>query len=156
MKDILDACCGGKMFWFGKNNPNALFMDNRNIEEAVLCDGRTFRVMPDVVADFRDMPFPNDSFRLVIFDPPHFFRAGNESYMAIKYGKLNKETWAVDIKKGFDECWRVLKPGGTLIFKWSESQIPKSKIEPLYPAEPIFGDKRAKTHWIVFYKPEVI
>lgn len=27
---ILDACCGSRMFWFDKNNPNVLFMDKRN------------------------------------------------------------------------------------------------------------------------------
>lgn len=27
MKEILDACCGGKMFYFDKNNPNVLFQD---------------------------------------------------------------------------------------------------------------------------------
>ena len=28
-KLILDACCGGKHFWFDKNNPLTLFMDKR-------------------------------------------------------------------------------------------------------------------------------
>jgi len=28
-KIILDACCGGRMFWFDKKNPNTLFVDNR-------------------------------------------------------------------------------------------------------------------------------
>lgn len=27
MKPILDACCGGRMFYFDKNNPNVLFTD---------------------------------------------------------------------------------------------------------------------------------
>lgn len=30
MKPILDACCGGRMFYFDKNNPNVLFADIRN------------------------------------------------------------------------------------------------------------------------------
>ena len=27
---ILDACCGGKMFWFDKDNTETLYIDNRN------------------------------------------------------------------------------------------------------------------------------
>ncbi len=39
MKPILDACCGGKMFYFDKNDPRVLFQDIRK-EETTLCDGR--------------------------------------------------------------------------------------------------------------------
>lgn len=155
-KEILDACCGGKMFWYDKENENALFMDIREVDDMTLCDGRTFRVKPDTVADFRDMPFESNKFRLVIFDPPHFKQAGEGSYMALKYGKLDSDNWQDDLRRGFAECWRVLKPGGTLIFKWSESQIPKSEVAKLYPAEPIIGNRRDKTHWVVFYKSEVM
>ena len=36
---ILDACCGSRMFWFDKDNPNVTFMDIRD-EECVLSDGQ--------------------------------------------------------------------------------------------------------------------
>ncbi|MCT3601566.1 SAM-dependent methyltransferase, partial [Lactobacillus acidophilus] len=26
---ILDACCGGKMFWFNKHEPHTTYLDNR-------------------------------------------------------------------------------------------------------------------------------
>ena len=26
----LDACCGSRMFWFDKQNPNVLFVDKRS------------------------------------------------------------------------------------------------------------------------------
>ena len=29
-KLILDACCGSRMFWFDKHNPNVLFVDKRS------------------------------------------------------------------------------------------------------------------------------
>lgn len=29
-KIILDACCGSRMFWFDKHNPNTLFIDKRS------------------------------------------------------------------------------------------------------------------------------
>lgn len=71
--------------------------------------------------------------------------------MAKKYGKLS-DNWKDDIKKGFSECMRVLKPNGTLIFKWNEEQIKLSEILPLFSEKPIFGNRRAKTHWLVFMK----
>ncbi|HGH5581089.1 TPA: SAM-dependent methyltransferase, partial [Staphylococcus pseudintermedius] len=67
MKRILDACCGSRMFWFDKNNRNTVFMDNRQLQTN-LCDGRKLEVNPDVVADFRNMPFDDESFYMVVFD----------------------------------------------------------------------------------------
>ena len=52
MKQILDACCGSRMFWFDKENPAVVFIDNRSFVKN-LCDGRRFEVKPDLVADFR-------------------------------------------------------------------------------------------------------
>ena len=114
-KKILDSCCGAKMFWFNKNNPKVVFMDNRQLEDT-LCDGRSFVVNPDIVADFRDMPFPDGSFKLVVFDPPHLIHAGKDSWLAKKYGVLPSD-WRDYLKQGFDECMRVLEPDGILIFK---------------------------------------
>lgn len=150
MSKILDACCGSKMFWFDKNNKDVIFMDNREIED-VLCDGRKLRINPDVVADFRKMPFEDESFYLVVFDPPHLLRAGDASWVAKKYGKLG-QGWRNDIKQGFDECMRVLKPNGTLIFKWNEDQIKILDILDTIQHKPLFGNKRNKTHWLVFMK----
>jgi len=150
VKRILDACCGSRMFWFDKENENTLFMDNREIDDT-LCDGRKLEVKPDIVADFRDMPFDDNSFYLVVFDPPHLINAGDESWLAKKYGKLD-ELWTIDIKQGFDECMRVLKPNGTLIFKWNEDQISLQEILDVIDVQPLFGNRRAKTHWLTFMK----
>lgn len=148
-KKILDACCGSRMFWFDKQHPNACYMDNRELEET-LCDGRKLVVKPDIVADFRDMPFPDNSFYLVIFDPPHLKRAGN-GWQAQKYGVLG-DNWQDDIRRGFKECMRVLKPNGTLIFKWNEEQIRLVDILAIIDNRPLIGNRRAKTHWLVFMK----
>lgn len=150
MKTILDACCGSRMFWFDKQHSDTVFMDNRELDDT-LCDGRTLQVKPDVVADFRNMPFADDSFYLVVFDPPHLVRIGDTAWMAKKYGKLG-EDWKHNIRLGFQECFRVLKPNGTLIFKWNEEQIPLREVLKLTPHQPLFGNKRSKTHWIVFMK----
>lgn len=60
-KYILDACCGGKMFYFNKDDERVLFQDIREIE-TTLCDGRKFEVKPDVQADFTNMPYSDESF----------------------------------------------------------------------------------------------
>jgi len=139
------------MFWFDKENENTVFMDNREFEDT-LCDGRRLKVSPDIVANFRQIPFPDESFYLVVFDPPHLVRAGESSWIAKKYGKLNSETWKNDIEQGFNECMRVLKPNGTLIFKWNEEQIKLKDVLATIKYKPLFGNKRAKTHWLVFMK----
>jgi SAM-dependent methyltransferase len=140
------------MFWFDKSNPDTVYMDNRTLD-TTLCDGRRLVVSPDVVGDFRDIPFADGSFRLVVFDPPHLVRAGETSWTAKKYGVLG-ETWPRDLRQGFDECMRVLEPSGILVFKWNEDQIKLSEILALIPYKPLFGDKRSKTHWLVFMKKE--
>lgn len=150
MKRILDVCCGSRMFWFNKQNPNTIFMDNRTLED-VLCDGRKLEIKPDIMGDFRNIPFSDNSFYLVVFDPPHLLKIGENSYMAKKYGRLT-ENWKQDIKQGFKECMRVLKPNGTLIFKWNEQQIKLKEILEIIDYKPLFGNRRDKTHWLVFFK----
>lgn len=151
-KKILDVCCGSRMFWFNKHREDTIYMDNREFEDT-LCDGRKLEVKPDIVADFRKIPFKDNSFKLVVFDPPHLLRVGENSWLAKKYGKLGQD-WREDIKKGFSECFRVLEPYGILVFKWNEEQIKLSEILKLTNVRPLFGNKRAKTHWLVFMKGE--
>lgn len=153
-KIILDACCGSRMFWFDKDNPNALFADIRN-EEHTLCDGRTLKVHPDVIADFTNMPFGDESFKLVVFDPPHLDNSNPGAYMALKYGTLRRGKWQDDLRQGFSECMRVLEPYGILIFKWNESRITVKRLLEVIGTEPLFGHKSgkaSKTHWMCFMK----
>lgn len=151
---ILDACCGSRMFWFDKQNPLVDFMDIREYYEE-LDSGHVVDVKPDVVADFRAMPFSDETYDLIVFDPPHLIQAGDTSWLVKKYGKLDRNTWEADLEQGFDECMRVLKPNGILIFKWNETQIPISHILKAVGYSPLFGQKRQKTiktHWLVFNK----
>ena len=138
------------MFWFDKAEPHTVYMDNRELEDT-LCDGRALSVKPDVIADFRNIPYPSNSFSLVVFDPPHLLHAGENSWLAKKYGRLG-EGWREDIAQGFSECMRVLKPNGTLIFKWNEEQIPAADLLKAIGQQPLFGNRRSKTHWVVFMK----
>lgn len=156
MKDkfILDVACGSRMFWFDKKHENVIFADNRELDTN-LCDGRSLKINPDINMDFRNMGrFEDGSFKLVVFDPPHLKKIGETSWMAQKYGKLG-ENWRDDIKKGFEECFRVLEDYGTLIFKWNEQQIKVSDILKLIKHKPLFGHKSGKlqkTHWLCFMK----
>lgn len=153
---VLDPACGGRMFWFDKSDDRVLFGDVRD-ESWELCDGRRFDVKPDMLMDYRDLPFPDETFRMVVLDPPHLRDAGETSYMAQKYGCLDRETWKNDLKTMFSECFRVLKEHGVLIFKWNETQIPVSQILKLTAHKPLFGNKqpnRTGTHWIVFMKED--
>ena len=149
---ILDACCGSRMFWFNKENTETIYIDNRT-EDTRLCDSRRLIVKPDIIADFRNMPFEDESFYLVVFDPPHLMRDGDKSFLKLKYGRLNS-TWKDDIEQGLSECWRVLKQNGTMVFKWNEEQISLPMIKDLLPCEPIIGQRRGKTIWLVFFKSE--
>lgn len=152
---VLDPCCGSRMMHFDHQNKNVVFGDIRT-ENHILCDGRSLEVNPDIEMDFRDMPFNDGQFKLVVFDPPHLVRAGAHSWLALKYGKL-QEDWCDDLRKGFEECFRVLANDGILIFKWNETQIKVSEILKLTDQKPLFGHisgKRANTHWITFMKVE--
>lgn len=157
-KKILDVCCGGRMFWFNKKHPNALYLDIRQEKHFVSrgnkgVDNRHRAILPDKVMDFRKLDLPDESYSLIVFDPPHLF-AGRKSYFAQIYGSL-EDTWQEDLRSGFSECFRVLKPDGVLIFKWNESDIPLREILALTPVQPLFGNrsgKASKTHWVAFMK----
>ena len=148
MTKILDVCCGSRMFYYDQNNKNVVYADCRQLE-TILCDGRKLEIKPDVIIDFRALPYEDKSFDLVVFDPPHLIRGGDNSWIIQKYGRLSSN-WKDDIKQAFCECFRVLKPSGTLIFKWNEEQIPFNDAIKLAPQKPLLGDKLGKTRWVVF------
>ncbi len=140
------------MFYFDKNSPHVAYCDKRQ-EAHVLCDERIFTIYPDAVTDVCTLPFQSKNFSLVVFDPPHLIRAGKKSWLRKKYGVLSDD-WRCFLQSGFEECWRVLKIGGTLIFKWNEDQISKKEVLALFSEKPLFGHTghNSLTHWYVFFK----
>lgn len=159
---ILDPCCGGRMMWMDRENPDVVFGDLRH-ETITITDRshgkqdgtRTLRIEPDIQLDFRKLPFADETFALVSFDPPHLERAGPRSWLAAKYGKLSDD-WRSDLQCGFSECLRVLKPDGVLVFKWNETQVKVGEVLKLAPIAPLFGHLSGRTgltHWLVFMKP---
>jgi SAM-dependent methyltransferase len=147
------------MFWFDKDHDNVVYMDKRAERHAMPRPKRGTieytETSPDLLADFTSLPFPDDHFDLVVFDPPHFERSGKIGFLAQKYGWLPSD-WRPMIKAGFEEGFRVLRPHGTLIFKWTATENPVREIIALAPYEPLFGHKSGKqqqTHWMTFMKP---
>lgn len=160
MKSVLDACCGPRSFWFDKEDERCLFVDERS-EDHVVTDRsygkawgkRSFSIHPDVLANFEALPFPDDLFPLVVFDPPHLNHG--RGYMVKKYGLLGSN-WRNVLRHGFSECFRVLAPLGTLVFKWSEYHVPVREVLTLTTYHPLFGTRcgaKSLTHWLVFQKP---
>lgn len=160
-KPVLDATCGSRMIWFNKNNELAIYVDERELDNELIWTSvnektkRFCSIHPDIKASFTDLPFPDETFYHVIFDPPHLVQAGDTAWMVKKYGKLDKENWKQTLHDGFAECMRVLKPYGTLIFKWNETQIPVREVIEAIGQEPLYGNrsgKQGKTHWMAFIK----
>lgn len=141
------------MWWWDKEHPLAVYMDRREVPQGTIEIRPNWHVSPDVIGDFRAMPFEDESFQLVVFDPPHIIRENeSESFLRTKYGELHPETAEEDLARGFSECWRVLAAGGTLVFKWAGDA---RRVEPYFPTEPIVGTRSARgsqTYWFIFYK----
>ena len=156
---VLDVCCGPRGFWYNKQDARALYNDIRSethtVKDVSKKSGtRAISINPDTQHDFTNLPFPDETFFHVVFDPPHLEKVGDSGWLSKRYGKL-KEGWRGEIRLGFSECFRVLKPMGTLIFKWNETDIVLSEILKLTDKKPLYGHisgKHSKTHWVAFIK----
>lgn len=159
-KKILDVTCGSRSIWFNKENPAAIYCDKRNEELYGIWKSTKYQstrsaiVHPDIICDFTALPFEDNSFSLVVFDPPHLTGAKETAWLVKKYGKLDSN-WPKMLHEGFKECMRVLKPDGVLIFKWSEYDIPAAEVWKAIGQKPLFGHhsgKKSKTFWACFMK----
>lgn len=158
--EVLDVCCGSRMFYFDREDERVLFLDKRRERHRLRdCSSkggfRTLIVEPDLRADFTALPFRGNRFSLVVFDPPHLVGSGKSGWLAKKYGKLPKD-WRGVLARGFEECFRVLRANGVLVFKWNEHEVPVSVVVGLSKVRPLFGNRcgrTSKSHWLVFMKP---
>lgn len=162
---ILDATCGFRGIWFQKNHPFVTFMDKRNEVVDSKTKGvkfksrRRWKIKPDVVSEWKNAPFPDEYFDMIIFDPPHKIVNTKRELGAIEkeYGCFYGNGWKKEIKEGVDKLFKILKPEGVFVFKWSDSNIDVNKILKLFPYKPMFGSNtKSKGHtanfWIVFIK----
>ena len=104
-KLILDMTCGGKSIWFDKENPYTVFFDKRDEEhEGVFVSNpatRHIKVHPDVMGDFTNLPFPDNSFSLVVFDPPHIVSPnGDNRWLTKAYGYYTTKDEALESVRG--------------------------------------------------------
>jgi len=166
---ILDATCGVKAMWFNKNHPLVTYLDKRNGNytswNKTKAKRNTAHINPDVVADWtKELPFDNEYFDMVLFDPPHIIQSKpDKSNCMTYYGYLPSNNWDKLLKLGIDELFRVLKPEGVFIFKWAERAKPIKEIIKLFPYPPIFGNRTWKAnpaksnevYWLVFLKYNV-
>ena len=161
---ILDATCGDRTIWFQKNEPHTTYCDIRREEyegdfgKALNKNGkqkhRHLVINPEIQCSFADLPFENETFNLVVFDPPHICNLGENAWMRKAYGSLDGN-WKPMIRDGFAECMRVLKVGGVLVFKWSDVSVSTRDILNVIGREPLFGHRSGKkmnTHWMCYMK----
>lgn len=134
-KFILDATAGYRMMWTNKQHPNAIYLD----EKAEVC--------PDIIGDFTKLSqFPDNTFRLVLFDPPHVVRNSVHGDIQRNFGILKCETWQSDLRKGLIECMRVLKTYGILLFKWNTHSKTIPQILKILPYEPLVSQTTKGTY----------
>lgn len=157
---VLDMTAGPRSFWWDKHDPRAVFVDKR-CETITVTDNsegnssgvRTVTIAPDIQMDWtkEPLPWPDGTFHMVVLDPPHLTKAGENSWLKAKYSTLD-ELWPNQLRRAFSEAMRVLKPWGTLVFKWNDDQVRLADALAAIDYRPLFGDKRSKTHWLIFMK----
>ena len=123
---ILDMTAGWRGTWF-------------EIGDAVLLDRRA-ECEPDVVADWKALPFRDGSFDMVVFDPPHH-NLGT-GFLAESYGTCTTAQLMFDILHGSREARRVVRPGGWMALKWATRHIGLQRVLSHMPGwRPRFGQR---------------
>lgn len=117
---VLDCTANKRRMWKGVQiDPSPVFMD---IDPSV---------SPDVVGDFREMPFSNGSFDVIVFDPPHITHGGStrsaerhNASIVRAFGLTNAGS-AYNISGFFEpflrEARRVLRPDGLVFAKLKDN-----------------------------------
>lgn len=112
---ILDATINGGRFWRGSKRP-IIGMD----VEA--------KHRPNLVGDNSCMPFQNQAFEVVVYDPPHIPNQGRDKSkdfnirfgLVLRSAKENGYSFAHTYPPFLREAYRVLKPEGILFCKISD------------------------------------
>ena len=129
MKPILDATAGNRHIHGENKHPdNVVFMDKEP----------NLRIPPDVVATWDKIPYPDDYFHCVIFDPPHVFsltsmynqdpkaRPNGSKKIPGWYGAFASKRDAVcQIIAGQKEFARVAP---RICFKWNEASLSIDRV----------------------------
>ena len=147
--------------WFNKENPNTVFMDKKKKIEDFSHSKLNVRMSPDIQAVWEYLPFPDETFEMVVFDPPHMIEnrpLDCNSIFVSKYGLLRPQTYRRELFQAGKEFWRVLKKGGFLVFKWNDCSRKFDRVIQYFPNRPLFYQKskgsagQSSTFWAVFQK----
>ena len=164
---ILDATAGYRGIWYQKNHPFVTWMDARKGKFTSYYNPknqRTYDVNPDVVTTWDNMPFSDNEFDMIVFDPPHIVKKPSESKcrMEIQYTSLDKNNWQKTLQDGFKHLFRVLKPCGILVLKWCETDIKIMDVIKLSPYQPLFANmslehngSERNSYMVIFLKYDV-
>lgn len=114
--DVLDPT-------YGKGNWWKLYTPTGRFDKSDIMHDVPAGVMGDV--DFRDLPWLDNIFDTVAYDPPYVCVGGRKTTgiagMHAAYGLTNAPKTPVDlqllIEAGLAECERVVKPKGTILVK---------------------------------------
>lgn len=144
---ILDATAGKRMMWFDKHREDVIYLDQKK------------EVHPTINCVWEYLPFPDETFELVVFDPPYDVANKITSHVMMDYGALKPERFYKTLADAFLELFRVLKTGCFLIFKWGEVHKPLASVLATTYHKPLFGQKTnagewkgQKTYWVCFRK----
>ena len=134
--------------WIQKKYPDTIYFDLRP------------EVKPDVIGDIRHAPFADETFDLIIFDPPFRSSGVNTKWKDI-YGIFDTADILNLIIEGLPEMKRILKKDGILNMKWSPHSISLKRVLALIPAgltvllgqQTAFRTKHASsTYWFTIIK----
>lgn len=112
---ILDMTAGNRNIWIDRNCSDAIFVDHR------------VEVAPDIVADSTALPFANETFDLIVFDPPHV-NVGVNSALTHLYGHYTSVQIRDFVIDGSREAHRVGTRDSLLIFKWCDHDVRHERI----------------------------
>lgn len=160
---ILDATAGSRSIWYQKNNPFTVYFDKREGKflsqsgNKVKQDVRTYNILPSVAGRWESLPFRDECFDMIVFDPPHLIKPRGKKLLGMVacYGVLFTDEWKIILRKAIVELFRSLKPNGIFILKWCENDKSAEEVLSLFPYSPMFGSRtgqRNNTHWILFIK----
>jgi len=121
---ILDACCGTKIMYHGREEilgDELISIDIRKEEETIIGTRkgnikRIRSVKPTVMADMKHLPFKDSVFEAVIFDPP-FLDLSLSRFFRNMYGSWTEKETIQHLRAVNIEFKRVLQQEGILMLK---------------------------------------
>ena len=156
MKPVLDATAGNRHMWG----------DNKHLDNVVFMDKEpNLRIPPDIIATWDDIPFPDDYFHCVIFDPPHVFSETsmyNQDPQARPHGANKIPGWygafksrREAVKQIYEAQIEFARVAPRMCFKWNEASMKLQNVLSLFTCWNIqfivsapHRGKKPRTWWV--------